>query len=500
MKRLERFLPAGAAFVAGFAVMSLEILGSRLLAPAFGSSVLVWTNIIAVILVALAVGAWAGGVLADRYPTKGIVAVFFVGAGLWSLGLAAVARFILPFFTLFPSAFAAPLAASGFLAFPAFLLGAVSPAVLRLAVTDLARTGHVAGRLSAVGTLGSLLGTYLTGYALLPRYAVSDILYGLAIALILVAAGVSGRLFGKRVVLPVTCLAFAAFPLSRASLFVTEDIIPSAYAHVSLRDLDYHGVSARGLVINYGLHAASAPSAPERTILDYAQGMRAVDAVVGNPRSMLALGGGGFHVAREFAARHSEATVDVVEIDPAVVVASERAFGFVPDDRIRVRLNDARDELKRLPSGYDVLIQDTYAGDLSVPWHLMTREAFAEYKRLLASDGVFLANVIMRDDPTTPAAERFQADFAATMREAFRWSFAIAILNADTAGHPVNVLVFAGNGREPDRDAVLKAVEKESGVPVTFTNLRDGGRVWTDDFGPADFESLAMYREAYEKP
>jgi predicted membrane-bound spermidine synthase len=367
--------------------------------------------------------------------------------------------------------------------------------VLRLTVTDVARSGRAAGFLSAIGTLGSLFGTYLTGYILLPRFPVSTLLFGIAVALVLFAAAVASDALRKRLFLSVACLGAVLVPGAVTHSVPDGTVYPSAYAYVAVKDMPFEGNDVRALVINQGIHAASLHETPETSALEYVKGFRAVDAIVPAPIRMLALGGGGFHVAREFVARHPSSTVDVVEIDPAVMKAAQDAFGPMSDPRISVVMEDARSALPKLTPGYDVLVQDTYAGDLSVPWHLLTRESFAGYGRLLKPDGVFMSNLIMTDENGGSAGIRFQADAVATAKTAFRWVFAISVWKS--SGQPMNVLLFAGNGPEPDHAAVLAAIRRETGsLWPREIQLADNGRVWTDDFGPADYESLAMYVEA----
>jgi predicted membrane-bound spermidine synthase len=420
------------------------------------------------------------------------------GAGIWSVGLAVFSRLILKFFVPLPPGTASPLISLVLLAPPAFLLGAIPPAVLRLAVKDVAKSGQVAGFLSAIGTLGSLLGTYLTGYILLPRYAVTDLLYGTAAALILLALALASVATRKKLFFSAFGIGVIAVPLSSVKAPPQEKLFPSAYGYVVTKNIIYNGQGARALFINQGLHAAALPTSPEKSVLDYARGFSAADAVKPNPERMLTLGGGGFHVARDFITRHPSSTVDVVEIDPAVVKAAASTFGSFSDSRINLTLEDARSALPKLTPGYDLLIQDAYAGDLSVPWYLITREAFAGYRRLLKPDGVFMANIIMEDGNAGAAGKRYQADFTATIRTAFRWAVAISMMNAMDPTHPSNVIVFAGNGPEPDHALVLSAVRRELGKDrPREIQLIAGGRVWTDDLGPADYESLAMYGEAY---
>lgn len=496
---MKRHAPVLAAFVSGIAVMSLELLGSRIVAPYLGSSILIWTNLIGVILVALALGAWFGGVAADRYPDTRLIGALFAFAGVWCFLLGYFAPPVMQLLAHLPYAFAAPVASFFLLAPPAFVLAAVSPAVLRLSVTDVERAGHVAGLVSATGTVGSLVGTYVTGYFLLPRASIATLLYSLG-ALLLISAILS---IGKRVRSGLgaaigSSLLIVPFTVSPSA--ISSNDIPSAYGYVAVLEANYHGAPARMLRINTGIHAAAPIDEPQKSILTYVKALRSIDLLVATPTRMLTLGGGGFHVAGEFLARHPDADVDVVEIDPAVLKAAEEAFGVSTSSHLTIFLEDARSAIRHLRPEYDVVIADAYSGDVSVPWHLLTAEAVKDYHDLLAPNGLFAANMIFSASATSPEAKSFVARSVGTLRSSFDWVRAVTLNNGTSPTDPANTLVLAGNGLAPDMNKIVKFVQREVGEEgIAEVALPEPGEPWTDGFGTADYQSLAMYREAWDR-
>lgn len=496
---MRRHAPVLAAFVSGIAVMSLELLGSRIVAPYLGSSVLIWTNLIGVILVALALGAWFGGVAADRYPDVRLIGILFAIAGVWCVLLGRFAPLVMQLLVHLPYTFAAPVASFFLLAPPAFVLAAISPAVLRLSVTNVAQTGHVAGLVSAMGTVGSLVGTYLTGYFLLPRASSTTLLYYLGGVLLMAAALTVGKRIRSRLGVAIGG-SMLIVPLTATTSFVSSQEIPSAYGYVAVMEANYHGEPARMLRINAGLHAAAPLDEPQRSILTYVKAMRAVDLLVATPTRMLTLGGGGFHVAGEFLARHPDADVDVVEIDPAVLKGAEVAFGVSTSSHLRIFLEDARPALKHLTPGYDVLIADAYSGDVSVPWYLLTSEAVKAYHDLLAPNGLFAANMIVTAQASDPEAKIFLARAVGTLRSSFDWVRAVTLNNSASPTKPANTLVLAGRGVAPDMRTIVEFVQREVGEEgIEEIVLPEPGEPWTDAFGTADYQSLAMYREAWDR-
>lgn len=494
-------LPVSAAFVSGFAVMSLELLEARLVAPYFGSSVLVWTNIIGVILVALALGAWAGGAAADRYPKLKTVAIFLFGAGLWSAALAVGGRVLLMGLAGMQSGIATPMASLILFAPPAFLLGAVAPAVLRLTVENIQKSGHAAGMLSAVGTIGSLFGTYVTGYLLLPHYSVSELFVGVGMVLVVEAFLLIERksFFKSSAVLAMTGI------VSVPSMYIGDRLVPgetlpSAYGHVAIANFDYRDAPARALIINSGFHSAARPDNLLTSVFDYVTALQATDEFVPGPKNMLLIGGGGMHVADSFLERHPDGQVDAIELDPAVYAAAETAFGIRSPEKVRLIIDDARPAMTKLAADYDVIVADAFGGDHCVPWQLLTREAVKQYREHLKSGGVFVINIIMPTETNGPAGRLFEARLQATMRTAFDWTIAVSTMNNDNVQDVANVLIFAGQGQKPDETGLLSAIQGKYGLTkARLMKLPEGGEPWTDDTGPADYESLAMYGEAWKK-
>lgn len=498
--KLQAVLPPFAAFFSGAAVMSLELLGSRIVAPYLGSSVLIWTNLIGVILLAMALGAWCGGVVADRFPQVRIVAWCLGIAGFWCFALSVFAAPILRLLMSFSFSLSAALASLLLLAPPAALLAAVSPMVLRMGAKDVDSLGHVAGLLSAAGTIGSLVGTYATGYVLLPRFPVHRLLLGLGFCLLVVGL-VLVRPWKKRW----TAFASSFLLVPGFLLWPSHPMIhvyPSAYANVFTWEGTYEGVPSMLLQINTGFHSIGKREDPSVSVLGYVRGLEAADAFVPSPKRILVLGGGGFHVVSRLQRRYPEAEIDVVEIDPAVVQAAERDMGFVPGPKTRIFLEDARTALSSRRPGYDLVVGDVFAGDISMPWYLMTVEAMQSVSRLLSPQGVYAANLIFSPEPTAPVALAFKRNTMATLGASFGWVRYIDTGNNPQPSLPVNVLAFAGNGPPLASADVLRETAQRiatSTRPVANIPPESGGMLWTDDFGNADFQSMEMYRQAWGK-
>lgn len=498
--KLQTFLPSFSAFFSGAAVMSLELLGSRIVAPYLGSSVLIWTNLIGVILLAMALGAWYGGIMADRFPERRLFSWCLAAAGFWCFGLAVFAAPVLRMLLPLPFSFSAMLASLLLLAPPAALLAAVSPMVLRMGAKDVDSLGHVAGFLSAAGTVGSLFGTYMTGYVLLPRLPVHRLLLGLGFCLLLVGLALI-KPWKKR--WKTVAGSFLFFPgLVLWSFQPAGHVYPSAYADVFTWKGEYRGEPSVMLQINTGFHSVGKLADPSVTVLGYAQGLEAVDAFIAAPKRILVLGGGGFHVVSRLQKQYPEAQIDVVEIDPAVVEAAKMDMGFIPGPHTQVFLEDARTALRSRSPGYDLIIEDVFAGDISMPWYLLTKEALQAVSGLLAPQGLYAANLIFPPAPEDPIAITFKRNMMATFAASFGWVQYVDTGNNPRPQLPVNVLAFAGNGLSPNTEKLVEEVRRHTTTstrPIANIPPEDGGMLWTDDFGNADYQSMEMYRHAWGK-
>ncbi|MDQ7815252.1 MAG: fused MFS/spermidine synthase [Patescibacteria group bacterium] len=494
--RLPRRTMVGAAFVGGFAVMSLELLEARLAAPYFGSSVLVWTNIIGVILAALALGAWLGGVVVDRRPDIRWAAAALFGAGIWSLGMSVLGREILLSFTVLSQQVATPLASLILFAPPSLLLGAVPPVLWRMMVKNVEQSGHEAGLLSALGTIGSLVGTYLTGYVLLPRFGVESLLVMLSGVMIVYAL----LLTEKVKMYPILGSCFSIVMLgslvdSVQGQLTPGKFFPSAYSHVSVIRMPWQGQDSEMLIINKGFHSGATLEDPEHTVFSYAKAAQAVEGLTSDPKSLLLVGGGGMHIAHGFLERHPGAIADVIEIDPAVYEAAKETFGTGDEAGLNIHFGDARTVVRRLDGKYDTIVVDAYGGDLSVPWHLITREALMDLDEKLSVDGVLTANVIMATNPEASESV-FTRRSLATMRSVFGWVVPISMGNVTKGtGRIANVMLFAGHGDKPDAEALARSIREKYDIPTAqpFDFDASDALVYTDDYGPGDYDSARMY-------
>jgi|CXWL01.1.fsa_nt_gi spermidine synthase len=390
---LARFRFATIVFLGGAVLMALEILGSRLLAPHFGSSVYVWGSIISVFLAALSVGYVWGGRLADREPTLAGLgrAVVFAGVGLAVLLLFGPRLAALLGGWTGPTPLGTLLAATVLFAPSSVLLATLSPYAIRLAAHDLDRVGGTAGRLYALSTAGSLAGTLVCTFGLVQWFSLSAalaILVATTASTAFLALASAGRREAPSLVLALGLLVLAAFGHSRGPSqdgVVYERMTP----YQTIRVEDRSGV--RYLSSDRVLHGAVRRS-DGQPVMYYIRTFPILLAYQSEARSLLYLGMGSGQGATYLQDRVPSLSVDLVEVDPAMVEVASRFLGFTEGPNRRVHRQDARTFLAASEERWDVIVADTYIG-LSVPFHLTTREFLAEVRRHLTDDGVFVINL-----------------------------------------------------------------------------------------------------------
>ncbi|HWH31446.1 MAG TPA: fused MFS/spermidine synthase, partial [Egibacteraceae bacterium] len=396
-------MSAGAAgllvFLASAAVLVLEILAGRVLAPFVGVTLETYTAVIGIVLAGIALGASWGGRVADRMDPRRIIGPLLAAGGALALLSVPIVLFLGPPLRGGGAASVLILTSAGFF-LPAVALSAVAPAVVKLRLRDLDQTGHVVGRLSALGTAGALAGVFVTGFVLVALIPTRLII--LAVGAALVAGGLllHWRLKAGPAESPGQDVrAYAALGLVGALLTGVSQApcdVESAYYCAEVVT-DERDPTRRTLILDTLRHSAVDLDDPEYLEFHY---MRWFAGVVdarwpgGRPLDALHVGGGGFAMPRWLEATRPGSDSLVLEIDPALVELNRRELGLRDSPGLDVRVGDARNAVRTLPqAAYDVVIGDAFGG-LAVPWHLTTLEFAQRLRDLLRPGGVYVVNVI----------------------------------------------------------------------------------------------------------
>jgi spermidine synthase len=401
------------AFVTGAIVMSFEMLGSRYLNPYFGSGIYTWASLISTVLAALTAGYFAGGLVADRYPSARVLGAAVLTGSIFIFALPSFSTELLEALLDAIDDIKAGSLASAFVLmfFPVAFYGAYSPFAIRLLLRSTRASGGVSGGVYAISTAGSILGTLGTTFLLIPAIGTRAITFmlgaaGLACGAALIAYPAPRRP-ARVAVLLATCLAgafavtasspsHAAEIFDRATLLARED---GQLAHIEGQYNDIYVIkrgnellmTARLKGWNYTesrINLAEADVIPAR----YLRLMTVALAYAPKVDSVLLMGLGGGVLTSYVGRFLADARIDSVEIDPGVIDTAKTWFGITETERMRIVASDGRVFLNRNRNLYDVALIDAYIGG-SVPFHLMTKEFYTLLKRRLAPGGAAVFNI-----------------------------------------------------------------------------------------------------------
>ena len=475
-------------FGAGIGALATEITASRLLAPYFGSSTVVWANLIGVILAALSFGYWLGGRVADSHPSPSVLGFLVLAGGL---AIAAIPFVSKPFLDLtvqgLDEASLGAVIGSFFavlclFAPPVVLLGMVSPFAVRLAVSRVETAGTVAGRLYALSTAGSLVGTFLPALLLIPAIGTQRTFLVTAA----VVAGSACFMLGRRYVLVgVALAALVAVPpgaVKRQAGVIHEETSFYQYIQVVQRP-----DGRRLLYLNEGIavHSVWRPD----SVLTGGEWdtYLALPPLLGRPLERVAiLGNAGGTTARAVGVYYPHAAVDGVELDPAVTRVGRRYFGLDDNPRLTVHTADARPFLRTTKTRYDLIVVDAYHQPY-VPFYLATQEFFRLGRERLAPGGILALNVA-----ATPDDKRLVRAISGTLATEFPQVLEWPALRFNTIvvglTHPLTREELARRLRTGPADlASLRKLLAQEARPVAPSS-----DPWTDDRAPVEWVTDRM--------
>jgi spermidine synthase len=484
----ERLVPLEVlVLAAGAGSTATEICASRLLAPYFGSSTVVWANVIGLVLAALSLGYWLGGRIADRHPRRSVIGRIVAAAGV----LIAIVPFAAqPFLDLVVrgldqvsvGAIVGSFFASLLLfAPPVVLLGMAAPFAVRLSVTRVEGAGAVAGRLYMLSTVASIAGVFVPALVTIPLFGTERTLLGTA-----AVVGLGGALQLRRAWLVVPAGAAALLAVPPGVVKATPGLLYEAESPYQYIQVVQDG-RERDLYLNEGIvrHSTWRPD----TVLtgDEWDMFLAVPPLLDRPvRRVAILGNAGGTTARAYGVFYPRAAVDGVEIDPAVTAAARRYLGLGKIRRLHVVTADARPFLRRTHARYDLIVVDAYRQPY-VPFYLATQEFFRLVRARLAPGGIVALNVA-----TVPGDHRLARGVAGTLRTVFPQvlTWQALKLNQLVLGltRPVSrARLRAAVPRTPARIRVLTRLLAAQAVPAA-----PGLDPWTDDRAPVEWVTDRM--------
>ena len=538
-------------FIASFCTLVIELIAGRIMAPYVGVSLYTWTSIIGVVLAGISIGAYVGGLIADRYPRVSTLG--------WLLFLSGLGAFVIsPLTTLAGGAefqtslMIRILLITAIIFFlPSCLLGMISPVVVKLTLKNLKKTGNVVGKIYAFSTLGSIIGTFATGFFLISWMGTRSILLTMG-AILIISAPIFGGFLTKvktLVTFVLIILLFLMLPLAGLYAYAAIkpgtiaipadpiDALKTAYVYAFKASLDedayffkesnYYTIKLKKvqrddnktletLILDHLIHSYTDLKDPSYLKYEYLRIYEEVFRWQMKKRdtcNALFIGGGGYTFPRFIDAKYKHAAIDVVEIDPEIIRISQQYLGVSKDSHILSCNEDARwfAMTCKEQGKYDFVFGDAF-NDLSIPYHLTTKEFAEQLKRLMKPDGLLLANVI---DSFQNGA--FMPSYIRTLEEVFgKGNVHLILLKSDGVDIGISTFVIVASPQRLDMKDFVRTIKKEKAAEGLARDtmvshvmpedqlaqyLKDRYSViLTDDYVPADnliapiFEARFGYR------
>ncbi len=479
--------------------MILEIVGSRILAPYFGTSTIVWTGLIGIILACLSLGYLLGGILADRrlnYRVLGsllfIPAVFVGIVSVVEPALLAMIQNMTAGIRM-----GTVVGAVSLFGLPGVLLGMVLPYAIRLKLHSLDHSGRTIGRVYAISTVGSITGTFLAGFFLIAYLGSRHILLVLSLLLLALSwfpfyRGVARAKSDVFVLLVITAAAIlgAHAALKTPSQYSVD--IDTAYNRVWIYESTdratnrpVRNMATDPLVIQSEMYL----DRDDDLVDGYANFYRLAEHFKPGFRKSLMIGGAGYAYPKDYLRRFKGATLDVVEIDPGMTALARQFFNLEDDPRLTIFHQDGRTFLNQTQDKYDVIMVDALRSFYSVPYQLSTIEAIAKIRDRLTEDGVLFINMIGAIEGDNG---RFVRAEYATCKRLFPRVYLFPTQTRNNGQQVQNIMLVATRSDKrivlDNRDSELTRYLNEIWVKI----IPDDVPVLTDDFAPVDFYNANM--------
>jgi spermidine synthase len=471
--------------------MILELVGSRVLAPYVGTSIVVWTSLIGIILGSLSLGYWLGGKISDREPTLRALS-YVIAAGALFIGIIPFAQAPLQEYlqgsvrNIFINA---PLATVLLFAVPSVLLGMVSPYAVRLKMRSLSDSGKTVGSLYAISTVGSIVGTFLAGYLLIAYLGTNKILLILSLVLVLTSILADYRALWPLKVTLLFLFAGGLFVLQASEMRMRQAGVFDVDTHYSRVRIFDKTDAATGRPIRVMMtnpketQSAMYLDGDDDLVFKYLRFFRLAGHFHPDMRRALMIGSAGCSFPKDFLRRFPSALMDVVEIDEGMTELAVRYFNLRDDRRLRIIHEDGRTYLNRTQNRYDVIFSDAFNSFYSLPYQLTTLEAVRRMDSILNESGMVVVNLISAIDGEEG---KFLRALYRTFRAVFPQVYIFPVSNPDNGGDSQNIVLI---GLKTTKTFTFQSRNEELD---TYLGHRWKARVagdmplLTDDYTPTD--------------
>ncbi len=495
-------------FVTGAVVMILELVGSRIIAPYAGTSIIVWTSLIGIILGSLSIGYSWGGKLADKKPDYRTLANILLLASILVASINLTKPLVLIFVQkAFTDIRLGTVVSSIFLFTPpSIVLGMVPTYAVKLKLKSLKTSGEMVGRLYAISTIGSIVGTFLAGFFLIGFFGSSKILILLSITLILTSYIAS---FGVAVhLLTIVVFIFCSYLLTSrinpfsSSVDIVEDT-DSSYSRIivgvfsrKINDRPILFLSTDRVFYIAGMQSAIYADGDYEPYANYIKFFElAANHLHSGVSKTLMIGGGANSFPKIFQNNNPDSTLDIIEIDPKLTELAKKHFYFEETEKIRVHHMDGRMFLVNTNESYDIIFMDAF-NDLTTPYHLATMEMMEAVDFHLEENGLAVMNLVSAIEGDAGLVFRSQTN---TLKKVFPYVLAFPV-ESDDKTRIQNIVLIAShndlienisNGSDPE-------LEKLLGRGFKVDSFYNDAPIFTDEYVPIEYYANKMSPQLFK--
>ncbi len=486
-------------FLTGACALVIEIVGMRLLTPYFGNTMFTTSSVISVFLAALSFGYYFGGALADKKPSFTVFYMIILFSGISVMIIQIIKYGILPNIWSFFSIITGPIVTSIILfLIPGFLLGMLSPFAIKLQQKKFPKmgVGKISGEIFFWSTFGSIFGSIITGFILIPNFEINSIVIGTAgLLFILSFLHLMPFIFKKKIILfsviaalGITLIAvLMTLRLSRKYVYKKEGL----YQLITIIDgVNEENKPTRNLFLDLNNSGARFMNSKDLAF-NYTKYYEIYKFINPNIKNALFIGGGTYTLPEKVIETNKNITADVIEIEPGLYDLAKEYFDIKENPRMVNHVTDGRRFLTDTQKKYDYIFGDAYLSHHSVPAHLTTVEFFNMAKEKMNKDGIFIVNIIGSLDPKAPP---FLYSEIKTFRTVFPNSFFVATRGPENKD--VQNIIFVGiNGNKQidwNDKLITGSISKNiREIPQNLITVSDSYlakySIFTDDFAPVDY-------------
>lgn len=471
-------------FIAGATGMIVELVASRILSPYLGSSNLIWTCIIGMMLAFMSIGYFIGGKISDKYPKMNLLSLFILDASIfisiiplievYAIEPLSKKNISLPIIAIICSTIT--------FGIPSLLLATASPFAVKLKEKDEKQIGQVSGKMSAISTIGSIFGTFLAGFILIPKLGVKNIILMIVVILNILSFILQEEKNIKYIIKSIIILLILV-----AVVFLGKKLFYQKYQDMILdTDSEYSRIWIRKLVNDSGkeyntlevdLGLESIASNEKKLTSEYLKYYDLFDYYQKNTDNVLLIGGAAYTYPSYYLENFKEKKIDVVEIDHKMTELAQKYFNLdINNSNLTIYHEDGRRFLNTSNNKYDCILVDAFKG-LNVPFQLTTVEALENEKRLLNDDGIIISNIFSALEGEN---SKFLRNEYTTYKKIFDNVKVFKVdLGSDDNTEMQNYILVAFNGKQIENPEKFEKYAKLLSTEMTEIDI--GGEVLTDD-------------------